>query len=219
MENDILHNMHVRRLDVAHFPVVFIIDNSQSMGDDRITKINNAIADFVKTINNDEFYRDIVDLFFASLFNKSGKNEKFLPTTEIRTIKYEIEHSVYNTFSEVIEIIKERVRLYRRLGTPCFKPLIVTIASAEMYINFHDRFKELVSLFKANQYDIIFVGTEECTKECLIDQSKKTLVLINDDFSALFNWVFEAFLKYINYGMPSNERGDLELPVNIVFKQ
>ncbi|MGM9972124.1 MAG: VWA domain-containing protein [Anaeroplasmataceae bacterium] len=225
-------------LEEAHLICVLLVDTSKSMNSlisgtakRRIDVLNDGITRFITNLKNDAQASRVVDLAIVQFDNEARIVESFKPADDLpNTINLKADGvtSLGKAMETVIDMIRERRKLYHENSVPAYKPWIVvmtdglptdedgngpkehgydktmkTLESAMEKIK-HEKEKGKLSILtmhigeKLEDIDDTNYATNPATYLSALSTKPIILNLENENFNGFFDWLFQS-LRIISY--------------------
>ncbi len=181
-----------------HMACLFLLDTSGSMGFDTpdgiipINALNDAMNRFKEQVCRDEKTSDILDVAVVEFNNEINVIQEFSPVEYMQPVDLEARGGTYMApaIEKAIQMIDERSRFYRRMGTEPYKPWIVMISDGVPLDDVSTVSTKLNQLTKANKlafWSLSLPGADNRVLHAL--SGPRVLNLIDYDFAGFFDWV------------------------------
>ena len=201
----------IKEVNANHLACVLLLDTSGSMGavssnEAPIDSLNRSIEAFKKEVCEDEMAKTI-DVAIVK-FNSTV--EVVVPFMPVENMEYTPQSANGGTsmgaaIVKAIDLIKERIRFYKILGTPCFKPWIFMITDGEPTDSIEEairRVQEEESKGSYGKLNFIAVASPGANKEILLKITPRVIDLKDGHFDALFIWIAKSMIA-ISFNEPS----------------
>jgi uncharacterized protein YegL len=211
-----------KAISERHVACVFLLDISGSMNqNDAIGKLNKGIAAFSEHMRNDPKTADVVDAAVVTFGEEVKIAHHFRPVSEMAVPPL----SAYGAtpmgeaLKKGIELIDERKAVYKRSGTPYYRPWIFCITDGAPTDDCNDaakRLKDLEDNRKVIGY-CVYTGTGSAPPEIKqIFNPGRIFQLDGLDFSGLFEFVSNS-LTAVSKSNPNSESINVEIPRTITM--
>lgn len=182
-----------------HLACVLLLDTSGSMssnGGAPIASLSKAIREFKQHIEGDDVAQRRIDVAVVE-FNSSVRvvqNFVPLPMFEPEEFFGSGVTAMGEGINTALDLIKERLRFYRDIGTHCFIPWIFMITDGETTDDLSVA-KERV-LFEEQKRKLKFwaLGVNGYSKETLKSLTKRCMELEFADFSKILEWLSDSLI-------------------------
>ena len=124
-----------------HMALLFLLDTSGSMGQTMrdeetgemvvpIDELNKALNRFKEEVCQDEKTRDILDVAIVEFNQRHKVIQEFTPIEQMKIVELKATGQTYmkDALAVSIQMVDDRARFYRRVGTEPYKPWIVLIS-------------------------------------------------------------------------------------------
>ena len=181
-----------------HMACLFLLDTSGSMGFDTpdgiipIDALNNAMNRFKEQVCRDEKTADILDIAVVEFNNEINVIQEFSPVEFMQPVNLTARGGTYMApaIEKAIQMVDERSRFYRRMGTEPYKPWIVMISDGVPLDDISAVSTKLNQLTKANKLAFWSLSLPGADNRVLHNLSgPRVLNLIDYDFAGFFDWV------------------------------
>jgi len=197
----------IKNVAEYHIACVFLIDTSYSMID-AIDKVNKAVEGFRQCIT-DKHDMACIEVSFISF----GHDVKIINGLgPIKEVPYQNfiasgETPMGDALYKAMDIITERKALYKKMGTPYYRPWIFCITDGEP-TDLHNfpavihRLKQMVSNKGVVDW-CIGVGNTRPQQIKEIFDPERTFYLLDENYSGLFEWIASCLICQSNSGVPT----------------
>ena len=181
-----------------HMACLFLLDTSGSMGFKAtdgvvpIDALNDAMNRFKAQVCQDDKTSDILDVAIVEFNNSINVIQDFSPVEYMQHVNLTARGGTYMApaIEKAIEMVDERSRFYRRMGTEPYKPWIVMISDGAPLDNISDVSAKLTSLSQSNKLAFWSLSLPGADNKVLHELSgARVLNLIEYNFAGFFDWV------------------------------
>lgn len=184
-----------------HLACVLLLDTSGSMCGDKLDSLCRAINDFKEKTIMDDLAKKRVDVAIVSFDDEIKIVQDFIPISEMKPVKLNASGctSMCGAIDKAIDMVKDRNKLYNKMGTPCFKPWIFMITDGEPTDGSGGSLERVAQRIKQEQskgthgkLKFFALGVSNYNRDVLTTLTDKVMELTNTDFSGIFNWISES---------------------------
>lgn len=184
----------------SHMACLFLLDTSGSMGDKRkdgivpIEELNKAINRFkTQVCKSEKDVANMLDVAIVAFNDNINIIQDFCPITHMQ----ESNHLTANggtymvpAIEKAIEMIHDRVYIYKETGAEPYKPWIVMISDGEPLDDIGNIAAKLTDLSEKNRLAFWSLSLPGANNQVLHELSgKRVLNLIGYNFEGFFDWV------------------------------
>ena len=208
-----------------HMACLFLLDTSGSMGfkaSDGVVPIdalNDAINRFKEQVCQDDKTADILDVAIVEFNNSINVIQDFSPVEYMQQVNLTAQGLTYMApaIEKAIEMVDERSRFYRRMGTEPYKPWIVMISDGAPLDNIDDVAVKLTNLSRSNKLAFWSLSLPGADNKVLHELSgARVLNLVGYNFSEFFNWVNKS-MRAVSESAPGEKVKGQELPPSVTI--
>ena len=202
-----------------HLACVLLLDTSASM-QNCIEDLNTAVNRFKEDVCKDELSRRRVDVAIVQFGSTVNVVQDFVPVEDMQTVSLETNGNTAmgTAINTAIDMVKERNRLYKSLGTPCFKPWIFMITDgmpcgepANAIEDARRRIKEEEAKGPVGKLKFFALGVKGYNKDLLTSLTPRAMELSGTNFDGIFNWLSQSMVA-ISVSTPGCEPPLQNLP-------
>ncbi len=177
---------------------VLVLDNSSSMGGDKIAQVNQGLIDFLQILRADEMASDRVEIAIVTFGGSVKVAQEFVLAKDFTPPQLMAggDTPLFAAVCEAGRLIRERRQLYKKFELDSFRPFVVVITDG--YPNANDSIEaaqQMVREFEsatdpADQASFFFFGVEGADMKTLNAISKRPAMKIRGaQFRQVFPWV------------------------------
>lgn len=211
-----------------HMACLFLVDTSGSMGASKsvdgepvvpIRELNDALNRFKEEVCKDTKTRDILDIAIVEFNNDINIVQEFTPIEYMQQVNL-VAHGgtmMAPAVEQAIEMVEERSRFYRRMGTEPYKPWIVLISDGEPLDSIDSvvsRVEELTENAKLALWALSVPGANNKVLHKLA--GRRVLNLSGYDFSGFFDWVNKS-MRAVSQSAPGDKVKGQDLPKSVTI--
>ena len=117
-----------------HMALLFLVDTSGSMGwpatNPPIRHLNDGLNRFKKEVAENKQTKDILDVAVVEFNTNHRIIQEFLPVSHMNPVELTATGGTVLSpaIREALNLVNERSRFYRDLGTPPYKPWVILIS-------------------------------------------------------------------------------------------
>ena len=211
-------NIGINNPQEAHLACVFLLDVSGSMGGDPINNLNAAIRKFKNDVLMDELAQSRIDVAIVTFESSIRVIQDFVPISRMEPIVLQASGStkMADGINVAIDLVKDRNRFYKKLGTPCYKPWIFMITDGYPDIDqdmeaVAERIRIEESKGSHGKLKFWACGVGQYDKTTMFKLTKRVIELKDYDFQGIFNWASESMVA-ISVSDVENEARPVDLP-------
>ena len=202
-----------------HLACLLLLDTSGSMSG-CIEDLSAAVNRFKEEVCKDEIARRRVDVSVVQFGSSVNVIQDFVPIEDMSPVKLETNgNTVMGTaINTAIDMVKERCRLYKSLGTPCFKPWIFMITDgvpcgepASAIEEARKRIKEEEAKGPVGKLKFFALGVKGYDKDLLGSLTPRAMELSGTKFEGIFDWLSKSMVS-ISVSTPGCEPPLQNLP-------
>lgn len=196
---------------------VLVLDNSSSMGGDKIAQVNQGLIDFLQILRTDEMASERVELAIVTFGGSVKIAQEFVLAKDFTPPQLTAggDTPLCEAVCEAGRLIRERRQLYKEFEIDSFRPFVVVITDG--YPNSDDSIEaaqQMVRDFEsatnpADQASFFFFGVEGADMKTLNAISKRPAMKIR---GAQFRQVFPWAGLSVRQISTSNVGDNVELP-------
>ncbi|MBR4411432.1 MAG: VWA domain-containing protein [Firmicutes bacterium] len=205
----------IRNVNEPHLAFLLLLDTSTSMGSKvgmktKIQLLNEAIARLKAQMMMDEFAASRVDIAVVEFNSGARVVCDWVPLSEFKAPVLEAEGmtSMGEGGNLAIDMVKERRRFYKEMGTPSYAGHIFMITDGEPNDD-TTRLKQRIaeedakdpSKCKMKWFSCAVPGADE---NFLAGLSKRKVALDSHDFGKMFNWIGQSLVIVSNSKVGEN---------------
>jgi uncharacterized protein YegL len=209
-----------KSISERHVACVFLLDVSGSMNqNDAIGKLNKGIAGFREHMQNDPKTADVVDVAVVTFGEKVEVAHGFRPVSEmaVPTLTAYGATPLGEALTKGLELIDERKAVYKRSGTPYYRPWVFCITDGTPTDDCHTAAVKL----KEEENNKRLLGYCVCTGDGNAPPEIKDIFnpgrifkLDGMDYSGLFEFVSNS-LTAVSKSNPNSESINVDIPRTI----
>ncbi len=182
-----------------HIACVLLLDTSGSMssnGGAPIASLNKAIKTFKEQICSDLVARNRVDVAVVEFNDTVRVSQDFIPLSLFEPEEFTGYGLTAMGFgiNKSIDLLKERIRFYRELGTNYFRPWIFMITDGCPTDDLSSAKERLFAEIEKRKLEFWALGVNGYDKEILRSLTKKSLELEKVDFAGIFYWLSKSMI-------------------------
>jgi len=211
-----------KAISERHVACVFLLDVSGSMNTNgAIDKLNKGIASFGEHMQSDSKTADVVDVAVVTFGAKVEIAHNFRPVSEmdVPTLTAHGATPLGEALKKALELIDERKNVYKRSGTPYYRPWVFCItdgAPTDDYSHAASKLKEEENNKRLLGY-CVYVGNGNAPPDVKqIFNNGRIFKLDGLDFSGLFEFVSNS-LTAVSQSNPNSESINVEIPRTITL--
>lgn len=206
-----------------HMACLFLLDTSGSMGcelDDGIVPIdalNDAINRFKSEVCADDKTSDILDVAIVEFNNSVNVLQDFSPVEYMQQVDLVAHGGTYMVpaIEMAIDMISERSKFYRRMGTEPYKPWVILISDGAPMDNIGKVSEQVNSLVQSNKLAFWSLSLPGADNSILHQLSgRRVLNLVGYDFTGFFDWVNKS-MRAVSESAPGEKVKGQELPSSV----
>ena len=210
-------NIGINNPQEPHLACVFLLDVSGSMMGTPIENLNEGIRRFKEEVTKDKLALSRIDVAIVT-FASDVKIQDFVPLSRMEPITLTAEGStkMADGINVAIDLVKDRNRFYKRMGTPFFKPWIFMITDG--YPDPDQNMETVAERIhseerKGSHGKLKFwaCGVGEYDKTTLLKLTNRVIELKGYNFTSIFNWASESMVA-ISVSDVQNEARPVKLP-------
>ena len=213
----------VKWMSERHVACVFLLDTSGSMNGRAIDELNKGITEFKRqTLNNstfDEHTKSCIDVAIVSFDSEVKIIQDFVPVDRMECPKLVTGGMTCmgEALSIGMDMVNERKRVYRELGTPYYRPWIFCITDGyptDDYIRVAEQLKEME---RNNGVLGYCVGVSGFSKDLMsqIFEKERIFELTDLNFTSLFQFVSNSLGAIRNSDPSAGNSIDAPAPNNL----
>lgn len=211
-------NIGIDNPQEQHLACVFLLDVSVSMMGTPIENLNEGIRKFKEEVTKDKLALSRIDVAIVTFSSDVKIVQDFVPLSRMEPITLTVEGStkMADGINVAIDLVKDRNRFYKRMGTPCFKPWIFMITDG--YPDDDQNMETVAERIqseerKGSQGKLKFwaCGVGDYDKTTLLKLTNRVIELKGYNFTSIFNWASESMVA-ISVSDVQNEARPVKLP-------
>ena len=213
-----------------HMACLFLVDTSGSMGQqllDRetnrkvipIQELNDALNRFKSDVCKDEKTKSILDVAIVEFNKITNVVQEFTPVEYMEPVELEARGGtrICPALEKAIEMVDERSRFYRRMGTEPYKPWIVLISDGEPFDPVDDIAEKIDELTESGKLALWALSIPGAKNEVLHKLAgRRVLNLSGYDFAGFFNWVNKS-MRAVSQSAPGEKVKAEALPESVTI--
>ncbi|MCR5738775.1 MAG: VWA domain-containing protein [Lachnospiraceae bacterium] len=204
-----MNNINLESASEMHMACVFLIDTSKSMQAFQLSAINDALAKFKLDITKDKMLREVLDIAVVEFNSSVNVVQEFLPVKHMIQINFAGGDGTVMSpaIQKAIDLVTERLNLYRRMGVPFYKPWVILVSGSVPEDDTTDIAQVVKQLEQQGRIQMISLGVENYdsqTLHCL--SGSKVMKAKEYDFTSFFDWVNKSM-----YEMSDDVTSDYEI--------
>ena len=181
-----------------HMACLFLLDTSGSMGFKAtdgvvpIDALNDAMNRFKAQVCQDDKTSDILDVAIVEFNNSINVIQDFSPVEYMQQVNLTARGGTYMApaIEKAIEMVDERSRFYRRMGTEPYKPWIVMISDGAPLDDIDNVIMKVNDMTQRNKLAFWSLSLDKSINNILHQLSGPRVVnLIDYNFAGFFDWV------------------------------
>lgn len=211
-------NIGISNPQEPHLACVFLLDISGSMSGTPIENLNEGIRKFKEEVMMDELARSRIDIAIVTFESNVRIVQDFVPLSRMEPITLTAMGStkMADGINTAIDLVKDRNRFYKKMGTPCFKPWIFMITdgypdSDQNMETVAERIHDEESKGSHGKLKFWACGVGDYDKTTLLKLTNRVIELKGYNFTSIFNWASESMVA-ISVSDVGNEARPVRLP-------
>ena len=212
-----------------HMALLFLVDTSGSMysAQDKETgkcvspigELNAAINRFKGEVCKDDKTKDILDVAIVEFNDKTKVIQEFTPVEFMKTVELTANGgtNMVPALKLAIDMVNERSRLYRSLGTEPYKPWIVMISDGAPWDDITEISSEIMKYDENGKlavWALSVLGADNAVLHKIA--GKRVLNLEGYDFSGFLDWAHKS-MRAISQSVPGEKAQGQELPKTVTI--
>ncbi|MCR5625214.1 MAG: VWA domain-containing protein [Lachnospiraceae bacterium] len=203
--DDFFHG-RMNAVNEPHLACVLLLDTSASMGIGKcaINDLNEGIRRFKDSVCSDPVAVKRVDIALVTFNSEVEVLCPFVPISDMPLLQLTASGttSMAEGINTAIDLVKQRVREYQMLGTPCHKPWIFMITdgkSTSDYYEFEKAAKRVrdeenigKDQNKPGRLSFWVLGIDNYRQSEMVKITDRVLELRDHDFKGIFDWLSES---------------------------
>lgn len=182
-----------------HIACVLLLDTSGSMssnGGAPIASLNKAIRSFKEQIYSDLVAQNRVDVAVVEFNDTVRVSQDFIPLSLFEPEEFSGYGLTEMGFgiNKSIDLLKERIRFYRELGTNYYRPWIFMITDGYPTDDLSSAKERLYTEIEKRRLEFWALGVNGYDKDILRSLTKKSIDLEEADFANIFNWLGKSMI-------------------------
>lgn len=212
-----------------HMACLFLVDTSGSMASEikldngekstPIKELNSALNRFKDEVLKDERTKDILDVAVVEFNDNTNIVQEFSPIEYMQPVNLVANGgtTMVPAIEKAIEMVDERSRFYRRMGTEPYKPWIVLISDGEPWDSIDAIAKEIEQMVENQKLAFWALSIPGAKNEILHKLAgRRVLNLIGYDFAGFFDWVNKS-MRAVSQSAPGDKVKGQELPKTVTI--
>lgn len=212
-----------------HMACLFLVDTSSSMSatvkNDRnenirpIDELNKAINRFKDDVCKDSKTKDILDVAIIEFNDHINTVQEFVPIEFMQPVNLTANGgtTMSPAIEKAMELVDERSRFYRRMGTEPYKPWIVLISDGEPWDSIDEVSQKVSEMSEKGKLALWALSIPGANNEILHKLAgRRVLNLAGYDFSGFFDWVNKS-MRAVSQSAPGEKVKGQELPTTITI--
>ena len=213
----------VKWMSERHVACVFLLDTSGSMSGTPINELNKGIAAFKdQTLNKagfDEHTKACIDVAFVTFNSDVEIVQDFVPVErmEVPTLRANGMTCMGKALDLAMDMVTERKRIYRELGTPYYRPWIFCITDGGPNDDYLGAVQRLKEMERNNGVLGYCVGVTNFSKDLMtqIFEKGRIFELTDLDFTSLFQFLSNSLGAIRNSDPAAGNEIDVPKPENL----
>ena len=212
-----------------HMACLFLVDTSGSMASvitlengeksSPINELNAALNRFKDEVLKDERTKDILDVAIVEFNETTNVVQEFTPVEFMQPVNLIANGGTYMVpaIEKAVEMVDERSRFYRRMGTEPYKPWIVLISDGEPFDSVDGVAQKVCTMAENQKLALWALSIPGANNELLHKLAgRRVLNLIGYDFAGFFNWVNKS-MRAVSQSAPGEKVKGQELPETVTI--
>lgn len=184
-------------LTEPHVACCLLVDTSGSMSGNKIAELNAALADFKKTVCEDELSAKRVDVCVIEFNTDVRVVSPFCPITQFQPPQLTAygNTSMGKGIRYALEAVHEQVRKYHSVGVECYKPFILMITDGyptDDVSGLGELISDRESQGRFGHLRFHAFGVQGADMERLASLSHRVMAIKNNAFKSVFNWASQS---------------------------
>lgn len=184
-----------------HLACALLLDVSGSMEGEAIDKLNEGIRQFKQGLLADPIARERVDISLITFSSGVEVISDFVPVEKMPTpeLKAGGLTEMARGIQKAIDLVKERTKLYAKMGTPAHKPWIFMItdgasmSAPQEMTEAAERIRQEESKGSHGHLAFWALGIDGYDPDELFTLTDRVVELKDQNFSTMFDWLSESF--------------------------
>lgn len=201
-----------------HMACLFLLDTSGSMAGEPINELVSALNRFKIEVCEDKTTRDVLDVAIVEFNTSVNVVQEFVPIEYMESVSLNAYGGtdMNGGLRTAIDMILERGRFYRRMGTQPYCPWIVMITDGYPNDSIDNVAEEIMTLDQQDKLRLWSLAVKGADTKLLnkLGHGKRVLELEGYDFSKFFDWVNKS-MRSISVSSPGEKPRGQELPDNV----
>ena len=201
-----------------HMACLFLLDTSGSMAGEPINELVSALNRFKIEVCEDKTTRDVLDVAIVEFNTSVNVVQEFVPIEYMESVSLNAYGGtdMNGGLRTAIDMIVERGRFYRRMGTQPYCPWIVMITDGYPNDSIDNVAEEIMTLDQQDKLRLWSLAVKGADTKLLnkLGHGKRVLELEGYDFSKFFDWVNKS-MRSISVSSPGEKPRGQELPDNV----
>lgn len=200
-----------------HMACLLLLDVSGSMMGEPISELNAGLNRFKEEVCRDRETREILDIAIIKFNHTFDPIQEFVPVEQMKEVHLEAMGGTnYSPAIQVaIDMVDERSRFYRRMGTEPYKPWIVMITDGAPQDDISAIADVIHQKEEEGKLKFFSLGVDNYDSRTLhLLSGQKVMKLRDHDFSSFFNWVNKS-MRSVSQSSPGEKVSLPNLPENV----
>jgi uncharacterized protein YegL len=205
--------------------LVFLLDTSGSMGwpenDPPIRHLNDGLNRFKTEVSENKQTRDILDVAIVEFNSNFRVVQDFVPVEYMESINLVATGgtTISPAIREVLKMVDDRSRFYRRSGSEPYKPWVLLISDGQPSDDITAVAQEIKAMEDAGKVSFRSLSVGENDSETLqaLHQlsGQKVMKMKGTNFSSFFDWVNKS-MRSVSQSSPGERPKAEKLSGNVV---
>ena len=200
-----------------HMACLLLLDTSGSMYGEPIAELNSGLNRFKDEVCRDKETRDILDIAIIEFNSTHNVVQEFVPVEQMKAVDLTANGGTEMSpaIQTAIDMVDERSRFYRRMGTEPYKPWIVMITDGAPTDNVSAIADVIHAKEEEGKLKFFALGVDRYDSRTLhLLAGKKVMKLREHDFTSFFNWVNKS-MRSVSQSSPGEKVSLPNLPETV----
>jgi uncharacterized protein YegL len=197
MNNQILDTPKIVAPNEPHLACVLLVDTSGSMYGEPLNSLNIALQKFRTHVIMDEMSKKRVDVAVVEFNQKAYVVQPFTPIFHMKP-KVLSAAAAATAMGEginmALDMVKERNRFYKKLGTPAFKPWIFMITDGTPTDDIEPAVQRIQEEEDKGKLKFFALGIGKYDKTTMFKLTNRVMELRYTDFTGIYDWMSESMV-------------------------